>query len=264
MKIYCINLPRSVERRRFQENQAKRLNLDLTFIDAIDYRDIPESQLLQAANYWTRPINGKDVGCFHSHKVCWGIIAKENEPAMIIEDDIIFSKDINNVLRTIATEPFPKNRVYDLEYAPSRHTLAVNPHWQTDDLIATKIYINKVGAGCYILTPQVAAELLKSRAAFVMVDSWLWTRPWLEQLQIEPCPAVQSIYMAAPGNEVIQKSGDSQENYKQASYLIKKYLRLKIIIDQVKGGVLRGLIWGKKRHLRILHGSFTNLEKCDV
>ena len=258
MKIYCINLKRSVERRKFQLSQAKRLNLDITFVDAIDYRDIPEKELLAAANCWTRPINGKDVGCFQSHKTCWKIIAQCNEPAMIIEDDIIFSLDIKKTLNAIAGTPFPKYRVYDLEYVPSRHTLAAEPSWYAQDLKATKIYINKVGAGCYILTPYVAERLLNLAGSYVMVDSWLWTRPWLEQLQIEPCPAIQSIYMAESSHVPIHKSGESDENYKQASYLKRKYLRLKIIIDQLKGGVLRGLILGKKRSLKISLKSFSS------
>ena len=258
MKIYCINLKRSVERRKFQLTQAKRLNLDITFVDAIDYRDIPEKELLESANCWTRPINGKDVGCFQSHKTCWEIIAQCNEPAMIIEDDIIFSSDIKKTLQIISGIHFPEHRVYDLEYVPTRHTLAENPTWYVQDLTATKVYINKVGAGCYILTPYVAKRLLNLAGSYVMVDSWMWTRPWLEQLQIEPCPAMQSIYMEESIEVSIAKSGDSHKNYKQASYLKRKYLRLKIIIDQLKGGVLKGLILGNKRHLKIMLNSFTH------
>lgn len=257
MKIYCINLNRSVKRREFQINQAKRLNLDITFVDAIDYRNLPEKELLEAANCWTRPINGKDVGCFQSHKICWEIIAQRNEPAMIIEDDIIFSSDIRKTLHIIAESRFPKNRVYDLEYIPARHTLAENPTWCVQDITATKVYINKAGAACYILTPYVAKRLLNLAGSYVMVDGWMWTRPWLEQLQIEPCPAIQSIYMEGPVEVSIAKSGDSLENYKQASHFKRKYLRLKIIIDQLKGGVLKGLILGKKRYLRVMLNSFT-------
>lgn len=258
MKIYCINLKRSVERRKFQLIQAKRLNLDIAFVDAIDYRDIPEKELFEAANCWTRPINAKDVGCFQSHKACWEIIAQSNEPAMIIEDDIVFSLDIKKTLHAIACTPFPKYRVYDLEYVPPRHTLAAHPSWYVQDLTATKIYINKVGAGCYILTPYVAERLLNLVGSYVMVDSWLWTRPWLEQLQIEPCPAIQSIYMEEPSDVSLHKSGESDESYKQASYFKRKYLRLKIIIDQLKGGVLIGLIRGKKRNLKISFKSFSS------
>lgn len=264
MKIYCINLNRSVERRKFQLSQAKRLNIDLIFVDATDYRNIDEKELLQAANHWTRPINGKDIGCFQSHKNCWKIIAQNNEPAMIIEDDIIFSIELKKILHAIANTPFPKNRVYDLEYVPHRHTLAVDPCWQVQDITATRIYVNKSGAGCYVLTPYVAEQLLNLAGSYVMVDSWLWTRPWLEQIQIEPCPAIQSIYIRKSDDVSINKSGDSLKNYKQASYLKKKYIRLKIIIDQINGGVLKSLIWGNKRHLRVSLDSFNWRNEINV
>jgi GR25 family glycosyltransferase involved in LPS biosynthesis len=258
MKIYCINLKRAKERRDFQIGQAKRLNLDITFVDAVDYHDISKEELSQAADCWTRPIAGKDVGCFLSHKSCWEIISENTEPSMIIEDDIVFSTDIKKSLDAIAAVPFPKNRVYDLEYSPSRHTLEVNPDWDIKAHTATRIYINKAGAGCYILTPYVAAQLLGSIGSFAMVDSWLWTRPWIEQIQIEPCPAMQSLYFETHGDTSIPKSNEMHEIYDQTRYLKKKYLRLKLTIDQLKGGVLRGLIWGKKRNLKISLKSFSS------
>lgn len=256
MKIYCINLKRSKERRDFQITQAKRLNLDLTFVDAIDYHDISKEELSQAADCWTRPIAGKDIGCFQSHKSCWEIISRNTEPSMVIEDDIIFSNDIKKSLEAIVAAPFPKNRVYDLEYSPSKHTLATKQDWDINAHTATKIYINKAGAGCYILTPYVAAQLLASIAPFVMVDSWMWTRPWIEQIQVEPCPAMQSLYFKPHVDISVPKSNEIHEIYEQTRYLKRKYLRLKLTIDQLKSGVLKGLIWGKKRKLKVHLESF--------
>ena len=56
MKIFVISMKSYKERREFQIRQAKNLELDITFIDAIDGSSLSTKELQDAANQWTRPI----------------------------------------------------------------------------------------------------------------------------------------------------------------------------------------------------------------
>ena len=66
------------ERREFQKRQAKKLELDITFIDAIDGSSLSTKELQDAANHWTRPIFSKDVGCYLSHRKAWEEVSKRD------------------------------------------------------------------------------------------------------------------------------------------------------------------------------------------
>ena len=56
MKIFIISMKSYKERREFQIRQAKQLNLNITFIDAINGADLSTKEL-QNAESLTRPIS---------------------------------------------------------------------------------------------------------------------------------------------------------------------------------------------------------------
>ncbi|WP_445781366.1 glycosyltransferase family 25 protein [Shewanella sp.] len=255
MEILCINLRRSADRRQFQERQAEVLGLNLRFLDATGYRNLSVSELANAARHWTRSIVGKDVGCFQSHRRAWEVVARMHSPCVILEDDIVFTKNIAAILRELETVQFPDNRVYDLEFEPRKHLIAKRAIWKGNGFYASQLFINKTGAGCYVLTPYVARRLLSEVGVYAMVDSWLWTGPWLQMVQIEPCPAAQS--------------RDLQQNYAfdtattQANdtYLLtgtllsRKLLRASPTADQLFN-FCWGVIVGENRRLKLNRGDF--------
>lgn len=250
MEILCINLKRSTDRRRFQERQAEAFGLNLRFIDATDYRDLPPDQLTNAARYWTRPIVGKDVGCFESHRRAWEVVARMTNPCMVIEDDVVFTKKIATVLREIENQHFANNLVYDLEFEPRKHLIAKKAQWKKNGFYASQLFINKTGAGCYVLTPHVADRLLSEVRPYAMVDSWLWTRPWLQVLQIEPCPAAQSRDLEG-AYEFGTATTQTKEIYLPPGNLLsRKLLRLSLTKDQLVS-FCRGLVFGENRYLRV-------------
>jgi len=257
MKIYCINLNRSIDRKNFQIAQAKRLGLEIEFIQAVDFKTLDENTLIEAAQHWTRPIVGKDVGCFHSHQKAWEKVAENFEPALIIEDDIVFSNSLPEVLSVLSKQPFPLNRVYDLEYAPRKHVINRTPLWEKEEIVATRMWINKNGAGSYVLTPEVAKRLRRESEHYVMVDSWLWTRPWIDQVQIEPCPCSQlrDIEDTLDQPTCIAMSTGELKEYQQFSWLRKKTTRLKLTVDQIPS-FSKALISGESRMLNINLNTF--------
>lgn len=96
MRIYCINLKRSPERRVKMEQELKKLSLDYEFIDAIDGRLISIAARNAAYCSWrTRLRHGKnltpgELGCVLSHLKFFRKIIETNEVGFVLEDDVAF------------------------------------------------------------------------------------------------------------------------------------------------------------------------------
>ena len=65
-----------------------KLNLEISFIDAVNGSEISKEKLQAAANKWTRPIFSKDIGCYLSHRKAWEKVSKENKKCLVLEDDV--------------------------------------------------------------------------------------------------------------------------------------------------------------------------------
>jgi GR25 family glycosyltransferase involved in LPS biosynthesis len=197
LKVFVINAPFYHERRSFQMRQAQRLGLEFEFIDGFDAQKLSDTDAQKAANFWTRPIVKKDVACFYSHRDALKRVIESGDLALILEDDAVLADQLGAVLQAIRTRPADWRNAYDLEYVPKRHLLARTPEWQSDDgsITATRIYQNKIGLAAYVVSPKAAARILAERQEYAMIDTYFWTRSWLNPLQIEPAPAVQMVFL---------------------------------------------------------------------
>lgn len=255
MQIFCINLPRSQDRRDFQRQQAALHGLDICFLEAIDYKHLSESELKRAAQFWTRPIEGKDIGCFHSHRSAWERVSSSSGLCMVVEDDVVFSNLIKQAIDLVEIQHSDPFAVYDLEYAPRQHLLGKEPLWSFDGLTARELFINKCGAGCYVLSPLAAKRLLAEVSEYAMVDSWPWTRPWITKIQIEPCPAAQVRDLFDRPEFEAYTSGSDPKWYSPSSWIRKKQIRLRLTMDQAKSAI-KGLMAGEKRDLIVDRSDF--------
>lgn len=255
MKIHVINPRHYVSRRRFQQQQAERLGLHMEFVDAVSLADMTEDQFQAAANEWTRPITAKDVACTLSHKKAWQAAAAANGPVCICEDDVVFDQHVTVALEQIACRNDPWNRIYDLEYVPRSHDMARTPLWHggNPEFSATRVLKNKYGAGGYVITPRAAQRLLDETPGYVMLDAWLWTRPWLETCQIEPCPLTQTHNLAsAPATE----NARPDRFYRNTSWISAKRKRLQLSLDEAWPS-LKARVAGIKRPLAIALDRFS-------
>ena len=98
VKTYILSLPSAQERREFQTQQARNLGLDAVFIDARSPANIPDTFFMAHAFSWERPLKITEVACFMSHHAVWDIIAKGDEPALILEDDAILARHVSALL----------------------------------------------------------------------------------------------------------------------------------------------------------------------
>ena len=265
MKVYALCLDGYKERRVFQQLQAEKYGLDLEIISAVDGSLLSRKHLQEAANYWSRPITEKDLGCFLSHKKAWGLVQGRGEPAIIIEDDTVFSPIITKVISKITKNiNNDDDEIYDLEYVPRSHLLAKNPSWISDDegISATRIYQNKNGLGCYCLTPSAAKKLIFDceKEVFKLVDAFVWTRAWGKFFQIEPTPAIQMFYL--PDYDIRDKNN---RQLRRDLYTNKSFCKAKAIsVKKFCSGAVQtlvGRIFGVSRDLFYRKEDFRNIRK---
>jgi glycosyl transferase family 25 len=251
MKIFIISLKSYQERRNFQISQAKKHDLEIEFIDAINGSQLSENDLQQAANKWTRNIFPKDVGCFHSHRKAWKRVSQEKDKCLIIEDDIIFCDRIKKILNYIERVKDEWNVAYDLEFVPRKHIFGKKIIW-TENLIKTnaiKIYQNKDGLGAYIIAPKLASKIYHEVSEYAMIDATFWSRKWIQYRQLEPAPAVQMMHINK------ETKGDTtsinqvrNKNYLNDSWISRKLIRLRISLYELPA-FLKAIIFGEKREI---------------
>lgn len=87
--IYYINLSRSIERKKFMENQFSKFNINnYKRVEAVDGDNIK----LPYRHLFTKPITYKEIGCTLSHFEAIKRAYNDNcEIAIICEDDLNFS-----------------------------------------------------------------------------------------------------------------------------------------------------------------------------
>lgn len=113
MKVYCINLERSKERRQNMQAQFKRLSLPFEFINAVDGQALSDNEVAAVYNKWrTRFCHGKDltrgeIGCALSHIEFYRRVLEDNSPVFVLEDDVELGAEVKNAFE--AVEPFLAN-----------------------------------------------------------------------------------------------------------------------------------------------------------
>src|SRR5690606_4095754 len=106
MNVLIINLPRSKDRREFQEKQFKDLNIKPIILNAVSTDDISEHQFEKEAFGWQRPLKKVELACFLSHKKAWEYVINYNKPMLIIEDDAVLASNTKEILNEIEQHQF--------------------------------------------------------------------------------------------------------------------------------------------------------------
>lgn len=107
MKIYCVNLKRSHERRKAMEAQFAKYGLEHEFIEAVDGSQLTDEYVRKVYSLWrTRFRRGKglsrgEIGCALSHIGIWKRVIADGEPVIVFEDDITFCDEIKDGLSKI-------------------------------------------------------------------------------------------------------------------------------------------------------------------
>ncbi|WP_449543336.1 glycosyltransferase family 25 protein [Enterobacter ludwigii] len=170
MKIFIVNLKKSVERRKKMEAQLNALGLSAQFIEAVDGRLMSEEErkgVTANVNYAFLP---GEIGCALSHqKIYKKMIDEKIGEALILEDDVVLNDDFKNVLEHI-TVP---------EVRPSVILLSrTNKFFQKKiKNISTGYSLHKTlhatTSHSYIINNKAACSLLKGlNPVWIVADKW--------------------------------------------------------------------------------------------
>ncbi|WP_437613307.1 glycosyltransferase family 25 protein [Erwinia sp. V71] len=102
MKVFIVNLPDSVERRKSMQNQCEQLGLEAEFFNAIHGKYLSPTEVNQHTRMLSEVRTAGELGCAMSHISLYRSIVEQNIPiALILEDDVVLSSDIAKVLADI-------------------------------------------------------------------------------------------------------------------------------------------------------------------
>ncbi len=192
MKVYVVNLPKDQERRTFQEKQLQHFHLDYEIINATSTEDI-SAQTYEKHKYdWQRPLRTVEVACYYSHQHLWKKIIDNNEPALILEDDALLSKNIPILLKeleTLKNIDYINLEVVGRKKIISKESLKI-PNCNSK---LFRLHLDRNGTGGYILYPLGAKKLLdlEINIGIGLADAHINSCYDLLAYQIEPACIVQ-------------------------------------------------------------------------
>lgn len=164
MKIFIINLKRSVERRQHADATMAAQNVDYSFFDAVDgnqahplFNDYDYKKRLWLTS-GKMPSKG-ELGCYASHYLLWMKCISLNEPIIILEDDFIIKENFHEHMDLLEQ----KTREYGFLriQAPIRGKMHLVDSGEKHSIHLMED--NFGGAVGYTISPQAAANLVKHR-----------------------------------------------------------------------------------------------------
>ncbi|XAK47162.1 glycosyltransferase family 25 protein [Campylobacter coli] len=110
MKVFIINLERSLDRKEYMQRQIQKLfeknpdlknKLEFIFFKAVDAKNKEHLEFKQHFPWWAswalgRELSDGEKACFASHYKLWQECVKIDEPIIILEDDVEFSDEFLN------------------------------------------------------------------------------------------------------------------------------------------------------------------------
>jgi len=255
MKIYVINLPKDTHRKTFQKKQLEKLNLHADFIDASTPITLGKHMLDTHRNDWQRPLRDVEISCYYSHHYLWEKILTDDSPALILEDDALLSQKLPFLLNKIDT--LKEIDFINLESVGRKKIVSKNSVLLREDNISLlRLYLDRNGAGGYILFPSGAKKLLAhAKHGIGLADAHIRSCPGLRAYQAEPIVVVQLDQCHKVGIVPPLKALSNITNTVKPSALTKKQLFFKIkrAKEQLRQGFLhfRCIYFGIKREITI-------------
>lgn len=191
MNIYLISLKSALERREFQKQQLSSLGLDFELFDALT----PSTSIEQAtgikADRWERPLMPTELACFLSHYSVWQKIVDRNEPALILEDDVILSKNLPKFLTGVAALEGIDHITLEVRL---RKKMIFTEHSTLERLGVCELLQDRTGAAAYILYPNGAEKLITTavKKGAALADAFIANNYHLRSLQAIPALALQA------------------------------------------------------------------------
>ncbi|MFB2866015.1 glycosyltransferase family 25 protein [Aeromonas sp. MdU4] len=236
MKIYVINLERSIERKMRMSELLTTAGVEYEFFPAIDGRiatisGYDSSRRIKEKGH---PLTLGEQACFLSHRALWLKCIELNVPIVVMEDDIDLTENFSDVLKHACIH-LSSYKYIRLGRAPIKSTLIL-PKVVTLACLINNTKLVKYsrgpsGAYGYIIHPEAARK-------FVNSSSYFWM-PVDDYMDCEYIHGVSNIGIEEPvikytdiQSEIGYSSRQQKGNRTLASRIRKEYFRYRLYILQ--------------------------------
>ncbi len=211
LKVYCLSLPRSVDRRRRFSAEAARAGLAFKYVDGLDARGAEAGELSRLADQrlaeqrFGRRLSPGEIACAEGHlRIYRRLLDSDAEAALIFEDDVLLAENFRDVLKGLAGlgSEFMHRRLVLL--LNDRQRYQAYPLWvrrRRKVPVASEQGLLEVvrsdnalhGTFGYVITRNAAAAILDAeREINVPADAWdiFWKSGALQRIWVLDPPAV--------------------------------------------------------------------------
>lgn len=187
---YIINLESEVKRKQYMEVLlSQQFISNYSFVAAVQGNSISQTKLIEkfdeelAYIRYGRKLNRGEIGCTLSHFKCYEKIAKENDYALILEDDISVVGDIGTISML---EPILKTDTPVIVFLSGDYWFYRKRKFDANLEIAS-VY-DAVGSYAYFINKAAAKLILqKNNRASNVADDWaLYRRQGVKLLAVYP------------------------------------------------------------------------------
>ena len=170
MKVYVINMERSVNRRTSMEEQLRKLGVDYEIVKAVDGSQLTDDAIHNEGRE-DDPFSRSEIGCMLSHCKVYAMMQEMGDAfALVLEDDIwITEAELGRLLDAIQPQ-VRKETVTLLTYFGRKDSKVVLkkiksvghvPNSEERYFISQPTYANSLArAGAYVITQSCAKKLL--------------------------------------------------------------------------------------------------------
>ena len=253
MKIYLINLERSVDRRNYMLSELSKLAPNIT-INRAACRDIKDTNWSMpkdiqdgrwSSDRWA--LSPSDIEIFKSHIDCWKKISLSGEIGIVLEDDLIFSKSFTKIIESLKANNL--NGIIRLD-GVNLPLLMSKSNKICNEFSISKINSIAASAAAYALDSNTAGKLISNIRVERTLDDYLF----------DPNPSDRGakghslpIYQIEPITLVQAQFG----NYSDKSCKIPDFLKItkRIDVKRRRSKSFRGpvLYRFKKQFLRMVY-----------
>lgn len=185
--IFVIALENAFTRRKVISERLGILGLDFTFIDAIWGRNLANDEIRNVTSvsrqkHLSHPLSKGAIGAGLSHLAAWQKIAEgEAQMALVLEDDAILDKGIEDILQRLSLLE-DRIDIVNLHFRGGRPLTDIFELSGAYRLSSCRY--NSIGAESYVITRKAAAHLAKQYLPMIYEVDLFLNRWWEHGLHI--------------------------------------------------------------------------------
>ncbi|STO65078.1 Lob1 protein [Haemophilus parahaemolyticus] len=186
IKIYIINLEKSIDRRDFISKQFNNLprKIDYQFFKAVYGKEEPNHPLFLKYNEKKRferkghYMSLSQLGCFASHYLLWQKCIELNQGIIVLEDDAIIHSNFLEALEFISSDKNHFEFLWLSPPAPAKRNQKGKMIYSLDKIEITHYKEGWGNATGYFITPKSAKKLLDYCEEWILDVDIMMERYW--------------------------------------------------------------------------------------